>query len=84
MGDDLLQDRPAAFAVSTAFSISAWVDWGTLVTTWKHQSRISSVSIPLTMYLGGRLYHIISNAPGWSLILYRIKCTWLVAYIISY
>ena len=67
MGDDLLQDRPAAFAVSTAFSISAWVDWGTLVTTWRHQSRFS---------LG---FHSTYNEPGWSLILYHIKRTWLVA-----
>ena len=57
MGDDLLQDRPAAFAVSTAVSISAWVDWGTLVTTWRHQSRIALV------------FHSTYNEPGWLLIL---------------
>ena len=54
MGEDRLQVRWAALALSTASSISAWVDWGTLVTTWRQLSWSSPKSPNL---VGCRVVH---------------------------
>ena len=64
----MLHERPAAFALSTASSISAWVDWGTLVTTCKWQQCWNSL-----------VYHSTQSGNKVGVIYISIPPTWLVA-----